>query len=432
VTQVFLSYSTLDAEFVEQLAADLRAAGIVVWKAPDNILPGEEWVDAIQRGLITSSHLLLVKSPNAVKSKWVKFEFNRALARFQDDRMMIIPIHYDVCDAPDFWLGFQDVNLRDNYTRGMMELIKRLNTESPENPPMPTIPETTVINVNIAGDVSGVINVAGRDVLQSGADAGRPPLPHIDTIQAKTTLPDFQPPDLSHILPAPFTWCEIPAGKTKLENNFKIYNVGAFYLAKYPITYAQFQGFIDQEDGYYNNRWWKEIFFNDQHPHAPCEPQWDISNYPRERVRWADAIAFTRWLSVLTSADIRLPKEWEWQWAAQGIDGRQYPWGNEFDTKRCNTEESGLGHPTPVNYYPEGESPFHVLDMCGNLWEWCLNDLGNIRTESGFKGTFFRAMRGGSWHNDKESARITSHTHNIPFFCNLNIGFRIACFPPSQ
>src|SRR5688572_9998318 len=120
VTQVFLSHSTLDAEFVDQLAADLRAAEIVVWKSPDSILPGEEWVDAIQRGLTTSSHLILVKSPNAVKSKWVRFEFNVALARHHDDRMAIIPIHHEPCDPPPFWTAFQHVNLQDNYTRGMM------------------------------------------------------------------------------------------------------------------------------------------------------------------------------------------------------------------------------------------------------------------------------------------------------------------------
>lgn len=178
MTQVFLSHSTLDGEFVDQLVADLRLAGIIVWKAPDSILPGEEWVRAIQRGLATSSHFVLVKSPNAVASAWVNFEFETALRQYHKQKMHIIPVFFEPCDEPLFWEGFHHVNVRDNYKRGLLQLIERLRDEQPDDPPPPALPETTIINVNIRGDVLGVVNVAGRDVLHHGPDAGRPVAPN--------------------------------------------------------------------------------------------------------------------------------------------------------------------------------------------------------------------------------------------------------------
>lgn len=189
MTQVFLSHSTLDVEFVDQLAADLRDAGIVVWKAPDSILPGEEWIKAIQRGLATSSHFVLVKSPNAADSEWVNFEFEAALRQYHKKKMQIIPVLYQPCDEPLFWEGFQHVDLREQYMRSLLELIRRLSHERPKNPPIPAPPNSTMINLNIAGDVSGVLNVAGRDVLHSGPDAGRPEAPPIDSTRAPEIAP---------------------------------------------------------------------------------------------------------------------------------------------------------------------------------------------------------------------------------------------------
>ena len=87
-------------------------------------------------------------------------------------------------------------------------------------------------------------------------------------------------------------------------------------------------------------------------------------------------------LRVSDNAQVRLPTEWEWQWAAQnGTEGRTYPWG-EPDTRHTNTEESGLEQAVAVGMYPHGAAACGALDMAGNLMEWCIGIGQANRNES--------------------------------------------------
>lgn len=121
---------------------------------------------------------------------------------------------------------------------------------------------------------------------------------------------------------------------------------------------------------------------------------------------------------------ITLPTEQQWQRAAQGDDRRAYPWGSEFDQKLCNTEESGIKHITPVTQYPQRESPYHVMDMIGNVWEWCLTSwiTGNL----GANGTDVRCLRGGSWNVNQNVARASCRYWLFPNVRNSHFGFRVS------
>jgi len=161
MTQVFLSHSKHDAHIAAQIAADLREAGFSVWKAPESILPGEEWIDAIQRGLTTSSHFVFVMSPDAVASKWVRYEFRTALRRYIAEKMVIVPLDYLPCETPDFWQNHQHISIREDYRAGLFKLIRQLNSEHPLHPPDPTPYHT--INIVIEKGIYGNVNIAGRD-----------------------------------------------------------------------------------------------------------------------------------------------------------------------------------------------------------------------------------------------------------------------------
>ncbi len=139
-----------------------------------------------------------------------------------------------------------------------------------------------------------------------------------------------------------------------------VMQVAPFYIDKYSVTNAQFKEFLDAthyspQDSINFLRDWKNGTF----------PQgWE--NRPVTWVSLEDARAYAAW------AGKRLPHEWEWQLAAQGTDGRAYPWGNQWDQADAPTPVTGraMTGPDAVDAHPGGASPYGVMDMVGNLWQW--------------------------------------------------------------
>ena len=147
-------------------------------------------------------------------------------------------------------------------------------------------------------------------------------------------------------------WCPIPAGEVEIEGHGH-FKVAPFHMAAYPVTYAQYQTFLDARDGYTSATWWDER----QHKSKPGSQLRRYASYPADHVSWYDATAFCRWLSARLGFEIRLPDEWEWQWAAQSARADfAYPWGSEWREGIANIWEAGISRTTAVGMYPEGRT----------------------------------------------------------------------------
>lgn len=244
------------------------------------------------------------------------------------------------------------------------------------------------------------------------------------------------------LMPPPFEWIEIPAGKVTLINDWdddpKVYlkkdqpqtfDVPAFAIAKYPITNDQYSLFVNA-GGYRDSRWWTGHGWEIRQQENWLQPRyWKNTNFngatqPVVGVSWYETIAFCKWFSDVSGEAILLPTEQQRQRAVQGDDGRQYPWGNDFDLARCNTFESKIGRTTTVTQYAgKGDSPFGVTDMAGNVWEWCLTEYES--GDSDIEGSGVRVMRGGSWFNPPMHARADYRIWPDPNLWASIRGFRV-------
>ena len=195
--------------------------------------------------------------------------------------------------------------------------------------------------------------------------------------------------------------------------------VAAFYMAKYPVTNDLYQVFVDAT-GYPSPDHW------------PAGRHLEIvSDHPVVNVSWHDAMAYGRWLTDETGQVYRLPTEAEWEKAARGCDGRTYPWGDTFEKDRCNTWEGGMGRTTPVDSFSDGVSPYGVMDLVGNVWEWCHSLYANYpyRADDGREdptATGWRVLRGGSWFDADWGARPPRRLSGQPHYASRNTGFRVA------
>jgi formylglycine-generating enzyme required for sulfatase activity len=230
-------------------------------------------------------------------------------------------------------------------------------------------------------------------------------------------------------------WVVIPPGNVNLEEVEKTFRVNSFRISRYLVTNRQFESFINAEDGYHNPEWWEDI---EGRP-APKRSFWFENNSPRTHVSWYEAVAFCRWLSkkyherglLGKSQEIRLPAEWEWQQAATGGDAKNdYPWGPKWNAARCNSLESELRRTTTVGVYPNGATTHGVLDMAGNVREWCRNKYDNPDGPSATeidKSVVQRVIRGGSWDCIPENLRASFRDRRNADFRDFLIGFRLAC-----
>jgi formylglycine-generating enzyme required for sulfatase activity len=184
--------------------------------------------------------------------------------------------------------------------------------------------------------------------------------------------------------------------------------VAPFYIDKEPVTVDQYRTFLGKNLGLAN--------------YPASQAAW-----PATGAAWQDAQAYC---ATVTPGG-RLPSEAEWEFAARGTDSRLYPWGDSFNPTLVNSLEAGLDHPEPVGTRPNNASPFGVLDMSGNVWQWCAD---GYKPYPGQTPAFAipqdaKVIRGGSYKSDKEHVTATARNLDHASTRSPTIGFRCAKSP---
>lgn len=186
----------------------------------------------------------------------------------------------------------------------------------------------------------------------------------------------------------------------------------SFWISKYPVTNQQYFDFLNAMPGHPPPSHWEGKSFFDE-----------LANHPITHVSWYDAVTYARWRGG------RLPSEFEWEKAARGNHKWDYPWGNKFDSEKCNAQLDLDGFKTtPVGIFPEGASVFGVLDMAGNVWEWTASSFlaypGHTGSEVNFDDSYY-VTRGGSYWNPDIASRCSCRFQQDPRANYENLGFRI-------
>lgn len=272
--------------------------------------------------------------------------------------------------------------------------------------------------------------------------------------------------------PLKIEWVDVPAGSFRMGEASEQFTYPIPYdykISRYPITNAQFDAFV-QAGGYRTPGYWQEAKSHgywqpgevrrqfvkgskvvDEWASAPADygEPFTLANHPVVGVNWWEALAFTRWLSEQLRAakklpagwQVRLPSEAEWEKAARGDDGRDFPWLGKFDPDRVNYGATGVGSTSAVGCFPGGASPYGAEEMSGNVWEWTRSVYDKYpypveaktlqQRENLVAGdSHSRVLRGGSFGlNYENNLRCAARDRHYPYSWNHLIGFRVCASP---
>ncbi len=421
--QVFVSHSHTDNDFCRAFVGALREAlgnENAVWYDEHNLGWGA-LRQVIEAELRKCQHFIAILSPAAVNSGWVNDEIDAARALRRKGSIETIQFVTAIpCDVPLLLEGYKRI-------------------EQPGGAAFP--PQAAAMR-------------AYRVILDAHGGDPLPPPPPPDTLPplGPAPVPANSAP-AHHLTPKPYydlgfrgytiggvecilpPICPVSAGvftmgsdksrdKDADDDETPQYpvEVDAFAIGQHPVTVAEYACAVRAKAVREPEKSWDDVDWATQQAHP---------DHPVVCVSWNDTVAYCAWLAKLTSQPWRLPTEAEWEKAARGTDGRIYPWGDTFDKARCNTSESGIGRTTPVGRYPTGESPYHVQDMAGNVWEWTSSLLQPYpyRKNDGRENpdsTDNRVLRGGSWDVGSQYTRAAYRDGSRWVSFDDSGGFRLA------
>jgi formylglycine-generating enzyme required for sulfatase activity len=378
----FITHSWKDIEFARRLTDDLSARGLDGFFDAYSIQPGDNIPERIARGLETCDVYVPMLSPTAVASRWSELEINTAITLERNHgHPRIIPVIVESCAVPVLLQSTLHINFAGRYNDALIELLHKGFGLILQQSDLQTITITQKLQRAIVNpkDAKEMILIPAGDFLMGSDDD-------------KNASPTH-----------------------------KVY-VDSFYIARHPVTNTEYGKFVNGIGHPYPQHW------------KDGEIPLGKENHPVVYVTWEDAVTYAKW------AECRLPTEVEWEKAARGVDGRRYPWGNEFDVNKCNVKESEIGDTSIVGKYsPQGDSPYGVADMLGNVAEWCSSRWGRGFAKPRFRYPYLandgrensdagdrRIIRGQSWSNVMALTACSNRDGFFPINCYADFGFRTA------
>jgi hypothetical protein len=387
---IFISYSRVDKPFVEKLARRLRRAypNNSIW-FDEGLYGGDIWWAEILEQIAVHDIFIYVLSNESVQSEYCQAEFQEAT------RLQKIIITVQARDRTQLTDGLSHIHYTDmkngpDDPDALTDLIGAINKHVGKHSrqglkPLWEIPTAKPHNL---------VEASRPD---NGAEVDTPPLqtPAKELVQNSSSLIT---PTQNHkiagsdFIPSPFEWIEIPSRINKAWKH------RSYAISKYPITNAQYSLFVEAR-GYHERKWWTDIGWKARdegwevkgkryisagrswfQPLYWANGRWNENEdeQPVIGVSWYEAKAFCSYLSDVLDSQITLPTTYQWLFAAQGDNAQVFPWGNDWDCMKCNNSVepcSNNGITNVRQFENKGDSPFGVVDMAGNIGEWCLLDL---------------------------------------------------------
>jgi formylglycine-generating enzyme required for sulfatase activity len=395
MTSVFVSYSHLDKKYLRDdsllgFLSGLKKDGVEFWW-DEAITVGNRWDEEIKSRIVTTDIALILVSQAFLDSAYCKnVEISGFLEQNESRGLVIFPIMLSRCEWDlHEWLKTRQFlptgnrNIENDYRlRGKrIELFYDIRQHMRRQLEHLSAKNVKRHRRKVPKSKQGVTPTA------ASSTKPRPVKKFIKGRDGKQMI-------------------LIPRSDFLMGSDERVVYVDDFYIDKYPVTNAEYKKFLDSLPRPLKKRQLPRSW-GDKYP--KLKP-----HYPVSGVGFNDAKKYAEYV------DKRLPTEREWEKAARGTAGREYPWGNRFDKNKCNTCESGIDDTTPVPQYPDGASPYGVLDMAGNVWEW-VNDWAN---------EVEKIIKGGSYKHDRDFALCSSRdSHDPNAGRNTTIGFRCVMDP---
>lgn len=484
--RVFLCHSSNDKLVVHELYQQLLAKPwIQPWLDEEEIYPGADWSLEIEKAVEASDAILVCLTQGSItKEGYVQRELRKVLdlADYKPEgTLYIFPVRLEKCELPkrlrrweyaDYFAGSRD----RAFHRLLVSLKRRaddlkLNYEAPLN----DIEEKPDVAKNVIGKTSKSAPKRKRSRKEKTEYEPRRQQPKTEATKTENQpVPHLKPTTEIH-KPAPIA---TPLNKIMLSNGMEFMRVPAgrflmgskadnkdaeedekpqhtvdipydYWMARFPVTnelYNAYIQYIPYGVPFSTSELINAALGNKNKKH-PVDGWNNIKDHPVYFVSWKDAVAYCQWLNNLLAGELpsglvlRLPTEAEWEKAARGTDGREYPWGNTFSIKNCNASSlfsnvfTSGGTTSVKKYSPQGDSPYGCADMAGNLFEWTYSlkreypyNSSDGRDGEKMPGSLV-VVRGGIYTFDARNVRCTSRSAFAIEALGNSIGFRVALAP---